>query len=310
MPALDEMQGMREGREAEARPEENSMTPRELATELRSRINPEYAAQIGTESYERRLCAEALEAQADEIERLQHTPADKREDLRCVIGDLCAQVRERDAEISALKAQSEPVASVPQLTEQDRRGIFWDMTGKIATSSTTEYYAFCQGLIFSEAQLRQVQAERDAYRDTIQSAEKQVTLLREALQECLDFPVDYTDRATVREALAAPQPSQPKPCGECDGTGEVMIGESWAACPFCRMDRMALPSEAKDAARIGWIATHLKTGNEYIVTGERINATNVPVQPGALMVDYERDGQKFSREAGEFQEKFAAKGGT
>lgn len=46
------------------------MTPRELATELRGRINPEYAAQIGTESYERRLCAEALEAQADALERL------------------------------------------------------------------------------------------------------------------------------------------------------------------------------------------------------------------------------------------------
>lgn len=46
------------------------MTPQDLIDDLRSRINPAYAAQIGTESYERRLCAEALEAQADEIERL------------------------------------------------------------------------------------------------------------------------------------------------------------------------------------------------------------------------------------------------
>lgn len=47
------------------------MTPRDLIADLRSRINPAYAAQRGTESYERRLCAEALEAQADEIARLR-----------------------------------------------------------------------------------------------------------------------------------------------------------------------------------------------------------------------------------------------
>lgn len=46
------------------------MTPRDLIDDLRSRINPAYASQLGTESYERRLCAEALEAQADEIDRL------------------------------------------------------------------------------------------------------------------------------------------------------------------------------------------------------------------------------------------------
>lgn len=43
------------------------MTHEELIADLRSRINPAYAAQRGTESYERRLCVEALEAQHDEI---------------------------------------------------------------------------------------------------------------------------------------------------------------------------------------------------------------------------------------------------
>ena len=38
------------------------MSPQDLAADLRSRINPAYASQIGTESYERRLCAEAIEA--------------------------------------------------------------------------------------------------------------------------------------------------------------------------------------------------------------------------------------------------------
>jgi hypothetical protein len=38
---------------------------------LRSRINPTYATHIGTESYERRICVEALEAQQAEIAALQ-----------------------------------------------------------------------------------------------------------------------------------------------------------------------------------------------------------------------------------------------
>lgn len=38
------------------------MTPPDLIDDLKSRINPAYASQIGTESYERRLCVEALEA--------------------------------------------------------------------------------------------------------------------------------------------------------------------------------------------------------------------------------------------------------
>lgn len=38
------------------------MTTQDLIASLRSRINPLYAATPGTESYERRLCAEALEA--------------------------------------------------------------------------------------------------------------------------------------------------------------------------------------------------------------------------------------------------------
>jgi len=38
------------------------MAPSDLIDDLRGRINPAYAAQLGTESYERRLCAEAMEA--------------------------------------------------------------------------------------------------------------------------------------------------------------------------------------------------------------------------------------------------------
>lgn len=44
------------------------MSPSDLIDDLRSRINPAYANQIGTESYERRLCAEALEALIAELD--------------------------------------------------------------------------------------------------------------------------------------------------------------------------------------------------------------------------------------------------
>ena len=55
---------------------EMTVTPRALIDDLRSRINPAYAAMRGTESYERRLCAETLEAQANEIEHLRRTVAE------------------------------------------------------------------------------------------------------------------------------------------------------------------------------------------------------------------------------------------
>jgi hypothetical protein len=55
------------------------MTPQDLAADLRTRINPLYATQPGTESYERRLCAEAIEG-------------------------LLETVAERDAEIEQLKS--------------------------------------------------------------------------------------------------------------------------------------------------------------------------------------------------------------
>ena len=53
--------------------QEKTVTTSDLIDDLRSRINPAYANQLGTDSYERRLCAEALEAQAEEIERLRET---------------------------------------------------------------------------------------------------------------------------------------------------------------------------------------------------------------------------------------------
>lgn len=56
---------------SDIRQKDNHMNTKELIADLRSRINPEYAHVNGTESYERRICVEALEAQDAEIERLR-----------------------------------------------------------------------------------------------------------------------------------------------------------------------------------------------------------------------------------------------
>lgn len=57
------------------------MTPTELIADLRGRINPAYAEQIGTESYERRQCVEALEALLAETAKL-HVDAERYRRLR------------------------------------------------------------------------------------------------------------------------------------------------------------------------------------------------------------------------------------
>lgn len=52
------------------------MTPEDLIADLRSRINPAYANQIGTESWVRKLCADALEEQASAIDLLHSWESD------------------------------------------------------------------------------------------------------------------------------------------------------------------------------------------------------------------------------------------
>jgi len=47
--------------------------------------------------------ANRIEELEREVERLKTTPPDKREDLCCVIADLCRYIRERDANIALLR---------------------------------------------------------------------------------------------------------------------------------------------------------------------------------------------------------------
>jgi hypothetical protein len=62
----------------------------ELARELRKRINHAYAAQRGTESYERRECAEAIE---DLVQRLQAVEA-QRDGLLGALESIQSRIRE------------------------------------------------------------------------------------------------------------------------------------------------------------------------------------------------------------------------
>ena len=52
-----------------------------------------------------KLAADRIEQLEAEVERLKTTPAHKREDLRCVISDLCEQVRAREEQLEAVTNQ-------------------------------------------------------------------------------------------------------------------------------------------------------------------------------------------------------------
>ncbi len=75
------------------------MTITDLLADLKGRINPAYAHQLGTESYERRLCVEAMEAQQAEIEQLTLTEEGAKE----AYGALVAKKQDLESECSRLR---------------------------------------------------------------------------------------------------------------------------------------------------------------------------------------------------------------
>lgn len=98
------------------------MTPRDLIDDLRSRINPAYATQLGTESYERRLCAEALEAQHDRLEVLEREHAEfferwhgerrKREAMDVAMRDIFPAAHRLALELECLLLDTKDTAAV------------------------------------------------------------------------------------------------------------------------------------------------------------------------------------------------------
>lgn len=97
------------------------MTPRDLIDDLRRRINPAYAATLGTESYERRRCAETLEAQADEIDALRSRMLELLEILRRWEPDH-ASAEDRRTIVQAMYQTgilTEPTVTLRNMTEAD-----------------------------------------------------------------------------------------------------------------------------------------------------------------------------------------------
>lgn len=90
---------------------------------------------------------------------------------------------------------------------------------------------------------------------------------------------------------------------QSDGNFSVNEQLEWMAAQLrIALSRLAAPpAPSVPEGKYGWMATHLKTGNQYQVIGEAINT-----QDGKVMVIYERDGTTFVREANEFMDKFAA----
>lgn len=112
---LDEVyaQVERLGRESDDFQSERNALQQDMERELAGRA--EIRRRLGARDEEsfpgfvERLAAERDAARA-EVERLRATPADQREDLRCVISDLTRQCQERKAEIDRLRAAAEPAA--------------------------------------------------------------------------------------------------------------------------------------------------------------------------------------------------------
>ena len=52
-----------------------TLSPRELSDKLREWINPGYAMMIGTESHERKMCADAIDSLLAQVDELQQARA-------------------------------------------------------------------------------------------------------------------------------------------------------------------------------------------------------------------------------------------
>ena len=63
------------------------MNTEELITDLRSRVNPQYYDQIGTESYERHQCVMALESLLARIDVLRIENEAMRDAMRKIMSD-------------------------------------------------------------------------------------------------------------------------------------------------------------------------------------------------------------------------------
>jgi hypothetical protein len=138
----------------------------ELARDLRKRINHAYAAQRGTESYERRECAEAIE---DLVQRLQAVEA-QRDELRdaheaCKAANTI--IMEEMAAIAKAQA-SKPIKTEPPpwwpaveniLKEYGLQAIDFVADFKAAIESSEPAPKECQGCRMAQKYIKQLNEE-------------------------------------------------------------------------------------------------------------------------------------------------------
>jgi len=142
-----------------------------------------------------------------------------------------------------------------------------------------------------------IQLEDDA---VVRFAELVATAEREACAKACDFEAENWDSDSEASFALIDAAAGIRKRGANDGCG--CCGDHCASrggdCRF---------SEENPQPGIygyqAWYATHLKTGDEYRVIGEAIDATNtLDSQP---VVIYRGNGQTFVREKQEFNEKFS-----
>lgn len=140
-----------------------------------------------------------------------------------------------------------------------------------------------------------------------------ISKCREGLEKLKQQETAAHVPAAVPEALTQEPLRGDEPIGPQASRADYVRG--WNACRNAMLSAAPQPAVTADVAKDSgiagfksWPATHLKSGNEYRVIGEAIDATNAT--EGRTMVIYRGNGHTFVREAGEFTSKFAAmKGG-
>ena len=100
------------------------MTPKELVKDLRSRINPLYAATSGTESYERRICAETIEELMMEIDRLSGLLAEAADSVSIGALTPASTFKEKHnlaGDVDRFRAAADPMTKSQIFQSADRR---------------------------------------------------------------------------------------------------------------------------------------------------------------------------------------------
>ena len=135
-----------------------------LAVELRQRINPAYSTQRGTESYERRECAEMIEALLFEIDRLTKQCNDYAQEAYKTRVEAETLEQHYKCKIDTLKAECFKLAAGQCLHDD---GLTADDGGTPYCKIKLERDALNAAVVIATDSLNKIGAERDRLRTLI-----------------------------------------------------------------------------------------------------------------------------------------------